>query len=35
MEAVAMDRQDYPAGNKIQIGKPGTPHKSGPGTRIA
>jgi len=35
MEAVAMDRQDYPAGNKIQIGKPGTPHKSAPGARIA
>jgi hypothetical protein len=35
MEAVALDRQELPAGKNKRIGKPGTPLFSGPETRIA
>ena len=35
MEAVAEHRREHTAGDKIQFGKPGTPHTSGPTMRIA
>jgi hypothetical protein len=35
MEAVVEYRREHTAGDKKQIGKPGTPHTSGPVIRIA